>query len=80
MSGLQGEKEDKEMAKALSYKEFIDYAMDHYEKGGDTFVECWEEREFNEYVEMFGPVTKRDALKMFRFEREMQREYAGRGY
>lgn len=70
-------KEDRTMAKALSYKELIDYAKAHYTKGGDGVYECWDERTYNEYVELFGPITKRKALEMFRIDREVTRDRMG---
>lgn len=63
------------MAKALDYKGFIDYAEKHYYKGGDSYVECWDEKTFSEYVENFGPITKSSALTMFRENYAMEREY-----
>lgn len=68
------------MAKALTYEELIEYAKQHYNKGGDGIYECWDERTFNEYVEMFGGITKRDALEMFRRDYEIQKDRAGYGY
>lgn len=65
------------MAKTLTFVEFMDYANQHYNRGGDSFVECWEEKDFNDYVEQFGPITKREALKMFREEYDIQRDRAG---
>ena len=41
-----------------------------------TGYECWDERTYNEYVSMFGPITKREALGMFRREYSIQREHA----
>ena len=61
----------------MSYEEFIDLAMTNYEKGGDSFVECWEQTEFDEYVSTHGSITKAKARKMFKFELMMQREIAG---
>lgn len=61
-------------AKALSYVELIEYAKKHYTKGGDGVYECWDERTFNDYVKMFGPITKSKALNMFRMEYEHERE------
>ena len=61
-------------AKALSYEEFMEYAKAHYYKGGDGYVECWEKYQFDEYVKMFGPITKRAALKMFRLDYEIEKE------
>lgn len=75
------------MAKELTYAEFIEYAEKHYTKGGDSYVECWDEKTFNEYVGMFGPITKSVALAMLRENLTMEREYeaaarwyAGEGY
>lgn len=65
------------MAKALTYDEFMDYAKKHYCKGGDGYYECWDERTFAEYVELFGGITKRDALQMFRLSYDIDRDRAG---
>jgi len=65
------------MAKAMTYEEMMEYAKAHYNKGGDTFFECWERWQFDEYVKMFGPITKSKALQMFRLEHSMQKEMAG---
>lgn len=67
-------------AKALNYEEFIAYAQKHYNKGGDVYVECWDERDFGEYVAMFGQVTKSAALKMFREMYDHERDVAGYGW
>lgn len=66
-----------ERAKAMTYEELMKYAKAHYNKGGDAIYECWEEYQFNDYVEMFGPITKSKALAMFRLERSMQKEREG---
>ena len=65
------------MAKALTYDEFIEYAKKHYERGGDGYVECWDKREFDEYTELAGPITKSKALKMFRDSYDIERDRAG---
>ncbi|MCD7866759.1 MAG: hypothetical protein LUG62_00835 [Clostridiales bacterium] len=52
--------------KALSYEEFVELAKENYTRGGDVIVECWAKYQFEDYVEMFGPVTRAKALKMFR--------------
>lgn len=62
-------------AKILTYPEFIDYALAHYNKGGDTFYECWDLRTFQSYVEQFGAITKSKALKMFREQKAIDDEY-----
>lgn len=65
------------MAKTMTYGELIEYAKAHYNKGGDDIYECWDERTFDEYVSMFGTITKSKALEMFRFNYQMQKERAG---
>lgn len=62
--------------RALSYEEFIALAREHYSRGGDVAVECWDKRVFDDYVEMFGPVTKTKALRMFRSWRAEAEEMA----
>lgn len=53
------------MAKALSYNEFMELALQHYNEGGDGYYECWDQKEFDNYVKQFGAITKSKALKMF---------------
>lgn len=64
------------MAKALNYQEFMDYAMAHYTKGGDEYYECWEKYQFDDYVNNFGPITKRRALAMFKLQRDVAKCYS----
>ena len=64
-------------AKALTYSELMDYALKHYDKGGDATYECWDERTFNDYVAMFGPITKAKALQMFRIDRQVHDDMMG---
>lgn len=65
------------MAKGLTYEEFQAYAMKHYSKGGDAFVECWDERTFNDFVDQFGIITKQRALDMFKDNLDVERDRAG---
>ncbi|MCI8828500.1 MAG: hypothetical protein HFE98_06560 [Ruminiclostridium sp.] len=60
------------MAKALTYEELIEYAMKHYSKGGDVVVECWGRNEFDGYVKEVGPITKSQALRLFRLYRAQE--------
>jgi hypothetical protein len=71
----------------LTYKEFIDLAQKYYYKGGDSYVECWDEKMFNEWVEQVRPIYKTSALEMFRRNLDEERDqaaarrwYAGEGY
>jgi hypothetical protein len=76
-----------EIMKGLSFKEFQKIALENYNNGGDSFYECWEERDFNEYVEEFGPITKTKFMKMIKTQQEVDREleaarrwYSGEDY
>ena len=53
-------------AQPVTYKELIALARKHYDKGGDGIVECWDRRTFDTYVEMFGPISKRCAMRLIR--------------
>ena len=64
-------------AKAMTYEELIEYAKQHYDKGGDGVYECWDRKTFDEYVEEFGPITKSKALEMFKLSYEIDRDRAG---
>ena len=48
----------------MNYTEFMAYAQANYNKGGDAIIECWEEKQCDEYVAECGPMTKEcaDAL------------------
>lgn len=65
------------MAKAMTYKEFIEYAKKYYDKGGDGYYECWDERAFDEYVDQFGEITKGRALEMFRTMYRITKDFYG---
>lgn len=56
--------------KYLTYDEMMKLALENYNKGGDGFAECWDERMYDDYVEEFGPVTKTKALQMFRLYKD----------
>ena len=51
--------------RVLTYEELMALAKAHYDKGGDGYVECWDERTFAYFVKEFGPITKARALQMF---------------
>lgn len=65
------------MTKSLSFKEFMKLANQYYNKGGDSFVECWDESTFKECTSCFGNITKRKALQMFKTQKNIQDDYAG---
>ena len=58
----------------MNYKELMEFALLHYEEGGDFIYECWDERIFNEYVAEFGDITKAKALAIFQELEERRRE------
>ena len=45
----------------MTYKEFKAFGKANYCNGGDVIFECWEESDFNEYVNEFGEMTKENA-------------------
>lgn len=45
----------------LSFGELKSLAKDKYSEGGDGIYECWDQRTFDEYVKMFGPVSRNKA-------------------
>ena len=51
--------------RALTYAELMALSSENYNKGGDGYVECWDERTFAYFVKEFGPITKARALQMF---------------
>lgn len=51
--------------RALTYAELMELARENYDKGGDGYAECWDERTFAYFVKEFGPITKIRALQMF---------------
>lgn len=61
--------------KPLTYEELISLALEHYERGGDGVYECWDESVFNKYVNLFGPIYKKDALKMFYDNYEIRKDF-----
>ena len=64
-------------AKALTYEEFMALAKEHYNRGGDSYWECWDEKTFTTWVSEFGQITKTQALRWFREEYDHQKDVAG---
>lgn len=60
--------------KVLTYAELIELAKRHYNEGGDGIVECWSERDFDEYVKECGPVTLDIALSIMGLYDEVIKE------
>lgn len=59
---------------ALTYGQFMALAQANYNKGGDGYAECWDDRTFAYYVHEFGPVTEAGALEMFDQALDKERE------
>ena len=49
-------------------------ARENYAKGGDVVVECWEKYQFEDYVKLFGSVTRARAFQMLRRWRSEEKE------
>ena len=45
----------------LSFGELKSIAKDKYNEGGDGVYECWDQRTFDDYVSMFGPISRKTA-------------------
>ena len=53
-------------AQPVTYEELIELARKHYNEGGDGIVECWDRDTYDTYVELFGPISKRPAMRLIR--------------
>lgn len=60
----------------LNYEQAKEYAKMNYRNGGDDFLETWEDYQFADYEEMFGPVTVKDMDALFRLYKSDQDEYS----
>lgn len=58
---------------ALTYEQLMDLALKHYNKGGDSTYECWEERDYQEH----GPMSKYEALRMFAMDYDIEMDRMG---
>ena len=50
---------------ALTYEQMEKLAQQYYNEGGDSFVECWDRKDFDECVKECGVFTVRKAIDMF---------------
>ena len=60
--------------RALTYDQFMELARENYGKGGDGYVECWDERTFAYFVKEFGPITRARALDAFAQALDQEKE------
>ena len=51
--------------RALTFAELMELARENYNKGGDSYAECWDERVLAYFVKEYGPITRERALQMF---------------
>lgn len=58
----------------LTYDEFMTLAENYYNRGGDSYVECWNMDTFDDYVAECGKITKKRALDMFKRNLDEERE------
>ena len=61
----------------MNYNEFMAYAQKNYNNGGDAIVECWEEKQFDEYVAECGPMTKERADDLMGMYEEVRADEEG---
>lgn len=68
-------------SKKLTYKEAQRLALAYYNQGGDSFYECWDEKEFNEFLEIEGREYWTVGLmkSMFHMYDEVDRDMRGSG-
>lgn len=50
----------------LSFNEFHNLAVEHYDRGGQTFADIWTEEIFNRWGREEKPITRMMALSWFR--------------
>lgn len=60
--------------KGMTYEELRLFAAQHYESGGDVIYECWEKSDYEEYVDLFGPITKTKAKCLFKQRQDQWNE------
>ena len=60
--------------RALTYDQFMELARENYGKGGDGYVECWDDRTLADFVKEFGPITRASALDAFAQALDQEKE------
>lgn len=59
----------------MTYEEVMEFALAHYNEGGDATYECIDRKMFEERVKEFGPYTKEKLLAEFKLDQEIRHEY-----
>lgn len=68
------DKTEKGAPAALTYEQFMALARENYNKGGDGYAECWDDRTFAYWVREAGPIAEAGALEMFDTALDEERE------
>lgn len=50
----------------LTYDELVALAKEHYKEGGMEIIEFWDENSLREYEKEFGPMTKKQAIRLMK--------------
>ena len=50
----------------LTYDELVALAKEHYKEGGMEIIEFWDENSLKEYEKEFGPMTKKQAIRLMK--------------
>ena len=62
------------MKHKLSYSMLQRLAQSMYNEGGDVFVECWSEKDYQERVQEYGYITVREFYTMCKYYADSERE------
>ena len=62
------------MKHKLSYSMLQRLAQSMYNEGGDVFVECWSEKDYQERVQKYGYITVRKFYTMCKNYADSERE------
>lgn len=60
------------MGNVLTYDEFMKLSLAHYDEGGDVYYECWDKAQFYQYQALFGAITKKKAMAMFKLSKSLE--------
>lgn len=62
------EVEDFGTGEYISFGELKTLAKEKYAEGGDGIYECWDQRTFDDYVRMFGPMSRSRADQLIKLQ------------
>lgn len=58
----------------LTYDELMKLAQEHYKDGGADIIDFWDENSLKEYEKEFGPLTKKQALRLMKVMGNVSRD------